>query len=290
MSNTDVFAFIGAAIFESLIIIAGNIFTIFVFLKHRNRLKRTSFLLINLAVADLLVGFTEPIVIGTYTIPQELKEPSINSTSDGHISIIFQTTFSFPSVFFLVLISLERAYALIWPLRHRVASTKGYIYGVIFSWMAAISAGILSLLAVYGVLDYAHWTVAACVIIILCLIVICVSYLAIRSRLSHRVPAIDAAHNRQNGPEQNAKLSRTLFIVIGASLVCWLPSMVSYVIHYLCFECCTLIVVHVFNMLRLVNSIVNPIIYSFRISMFRKTLIQLKLLRQSKRYSVNYRT
>ncbi|XP_078378591.1 G-protein coupled estrogen receptor 1-like [Oculina patagonica] len=289
MSKTAVIVIIGATIFESLIIIIGNLFTIFVFWKHRNNLKRTSFLLINLAAADLLVGLTEPIVLGTYKIPHELEELSINSTGYGHISIILQTTFSFASVFFLVLISLERAYALIWPLRHRVANTKGYIYGVIFVWLAAISTSLLSLLAVHGVLDYADWIVACSAMVILCLITICVSYLAIRTRLNCRVPAIDAAHNRQNGPEQNAKLSRTLFIVIGASLVCWLPSMAFYPVHYICSECAILVVVYVSNMFRLANSIVNPIIYSFRISMFRETIKRIKFRRHSKQYRVNYK-
>ena len=120
-----------AAILESIIIIVGNIITIFVFWKHRNRLKRTSFLLINLAVSDLLVGFTEPIALGAVNIPEHFEESRhFNSAHDKNISIAFQVTFSFASAFFLVLISVERSYALIWPLRHRVASTKGYIFTV----------------------------------------------------------------------------------------------------------------------------------------------------------------
>ena len=109
-----------AAILESLIIIVGNIFTIFVFWKHRYRLKRTFFLLINLAVADLLVGFTELIALGPSDIAGHLEETSFNSAPKANISTAFQVTFSLASVFFLALISLERAYALIWPLRHRV--------------------------------------------------------------------------------------------------------------------------------------------------------------------------
>ena len=54
-----IIALLLAAILESVIIIVGNAFTIFVFWKHRNRLKRTSFLLINLAVSDLLVRSEE---------------------------------------------------------------------------------------------------------------------------------------------------------------------------------------------------------------------------------------
>ncbi|XP_078375720.1 trace amine-associated receptor 5-like [Oculina patagonica] len=288
-SNTALIVITCAGIFESLIIIVGNIFTIFVFWKHRNRLKRTSLLLINLAVSDLLVGLTEPISIGTYRLPRQLDERAFNSDDNRHIAITFQSMFSFASVFFLVLISLECACALIWPLRHRVASTKDYIYSVISVWLAATSTGILSLLSVYGVLDNVQLTVAFCALVILCLIMICVSYLTIRTRLNHRVPAIDAAHNRQNGQEQNAKLSKTLFIVIAASLVCWLPSMVLYCVYYLCSECNSLIVLYVFDLFRLANSIVNPFIYSFRISMFRETIKHIKFRRQSKQYRVNYK-
>ena len=65
----------------------------------RNRLKRTSVLVINLAVADLLVRFTEPVVLGTLDIPHQLEFPSINSNRVNNLTV-FQKTFSFVSVFF----------------------------------------------------------------------------------------------------------------------------------------------------------------------------------------------
>ena len=43
---------------QSLIVFAANFLTIAVFWIHRTKLRRTYLLLINLAVADLLVGFT----------------------------------------------------------------------------------------------------------------------------------------------------------------------------------------------------------------------------------------
>ena len=74
MYNTAILVVLFAAILESLIIIFGNTFTIFVFWKHRTSLKRTFLLVINLAVADLFVGFTEPISIGAYSIPGHLED------------------------------------------------------------------------------------------------------------------------------------------------------------------------------------------------------------------------
>ena len=125
-------------LFESLLIFSGNSFTIFVFWKNRSKLKRTSFLLINLAVADLLVGLSQMIITGGFYIPDSFQT-NITSVEDNlKHSLLggFQLSLPFASVFFLVLISLERAYALIWPLRHRVASIRGYIYSAIFVWGA----------------------------------------------------------------------------------------------------------------------------------------------------------
>ena len=88
MSNTATNVIVFAAVFESLFIIVGNIFTIFVFWKHRNRLKRTYVLLINLAVADLLVGFTEPVALRTLDIPHQLEDPNVNSIRGNTLKCI----------------------------------------------------------------------------------------------------------------------------------------------------------------------------------------------------------
>jgi len=277
-----------AAIFESLIIIAGNIFTIFVFWKNRNRLKRTSFLLINLAVADLLAGFAALLSLGVFKIPGYFEDRNSQTAHNTNISIAFQITFSFASVFLLALISLERAYALIWPLRHRVASTKGYLYGATFGWITAIVCGVLVLLAVHDILDFAHWVLAIGCVLVLFLVTICASYMVIRTRLNSRAPTIDSANNRQNEQQQNAKLSRTLFIVITASLFFWVPSIVVYCTYYFCNQCVPVLVFHFFNLFSLANSLVNPIIYSFRIPMFKKIFKRTKLCKRSKRYAVNY--
>ena len=91
MHNTVIIVVLFVTMLESLTIIVGNIFTIFVFWKNRNRLKRTSFLLINLAVSDLLVGFTEPISIGAFNMPGHFKERNFNSAhNELNISIAFQ--------------------------------------------------------------------------------------------------------------------------------------------------------------------------------------------------------
>ena len=56
---------------ETAVVIIGNMFTIFVFkTQSALHLKRTCLLLINLAIADLLVGVGEVIVLANYKIPR----------------------------------------------------------------------------------------------------------------------------------------------------------------------------------------------------------------------------
>ena len=266
MDNTATIAVLFAATVESLIIVVSNIFTTCVFWKHRNRLKRTFFLPINLAVADLFAGFTEIISLRANNIPGHFEETNFNSAHNTNIWTAFEIAFSYASAFYLALISLERACALIWPLRHRVASTKVYINGAFFAWLAAV----LYIDCASSVRHIGLHLLDNCSRLcqVLCLLTICVSYVVIRIRLNCRVPAIDGPQNIQ----QNSKLSKTLFIMITASLFFWVPSLVVYFTNVVCPKCVPLVVFQIFNLFRLGNSLANPIIYSFRIPVFRKTL------------------
>ena len=104
---------------QSVVVCIGNSLTIYVFWIHRNKLKRTSFLLINLAVADLFVGVTDLTVTGTLSLPQMtgLLDAMANKTltHEAITSVLFQAMFSSVSVFFLTIIAMERAFAIIWP-------------------------------------------------------------------------------------------------------------------------------------------------------------------------------
>ena len=98
---------------EAVLIVLGNRFTIFVFWTERSRLKRTYFLLINLAVADLLVGITELIIIGTAKSHNVGKGYGFLMRSRANPIAAFILLFSGTSVYSLVLISMERAFAVL---------------------------------------------------------------------------------------------------------------------------------------------------------------------------------
>ena len=109
MPDTSVVVIHGIIFIESLVIFLGNTFTVFVFWKNRNKLKRTSFLLINLAVADLLVGLGQMITTGGFYIPHYILNNSTlsNDVLKQWILAVPQLCSPYTSVFFLVLISME---------------------------------------------------------------------------------------------------------------------------------------------------------------------------------------
>ena len=107
-------------------------------------------------------------------------------------------------MFFLVLISLERAFALIWPLLHRTTSTKTFIYGVVAAWLAGVSLGSLTWLVSYGIFEISHYTLTFSIVIVSSLATMCTSYLAIRKKLKRSDPTIGTTHQRKM-VEQNTR-------------------------------------------------------------------------------------
>ena len=248
-------------VLESIVIITGNSFTIFVFRSQRLYHKRTLFFLLNLAIADLLVGITQPIVLATKT-----------STNTRSIPSALHVFGSFSSLSFLALISLERVYAVLWPLRHRVIRNRVYVYGIIIVWSLGLCAFTLMMSSIYYTnTNIIFFTTPITSFSLISLLLICLSYLAIRTRLRFTPPGIES-HNRQSR-ERNLRLSRTFFIVAALSLVIWLPAFVVYTINDICSPCIQspngLLIV---KALHLANSMINPFVYSFRMPIFKHSL------------------
>ena len=259
-------AFIVIFSLEAAVIIIGNVFTIFVFkTQSRLHLKRTCLLLINLAVADLLVGVGEVAVLIIHKIPGTENE-SLSA------SWAFQAFGSCVSVMFLALISLERVYAVFRPLHHRVTSARGYIISIVIVWVAGLCIGGLSFLTVYhSKVDNVYAIATGDVLLFFCLVVICASYLSIRSRLYATSPALDVPQSRSTR-DHNLRLSKTFYIVVAVSLFFWLPGFVVYAIREFRSQCCSPTLLSFISALHLANSMVNPFVYSFRMKIFKDAL------------------
>ena len=259
---------------EDFLICIGNTFTIYVFWKKRRTLQKASYLLINLAVADLLLGVCQIILIGTQIQPYPFNYSELNerifSAQYSRSMPTIPITFACSSVFSLAVISLERVYAVVWPLHHRTVSSRVYFTSIGFIWAAGIGAGTLYLLSVVEVLsrEYAYVPINGTILSSLC--VVCASYMIIRTRV-RRTPLIFDNQRRRN-MERNVKLSNTLFIMISVSLICWLPATVTYTLPRWCQNCVPRIVALVTMVLQMANSIVNPVVYCYRMPIFKEEL------------------
>ena len=99
------------------------------------------------------------------------------------------------------------------------------------------------------------------------------------------------SENRPDGEKHSTKLSRTLFIMIAVSLGQSL-SVASkhrnfFCSQLLCHRCVPIPLIYASTVLHPANSLVNPVIYSFRLPIFREAVGKLKLKKQSKEYEIS---
>ena len=249
-------------IVESSLVCIGNVVTVLVFWKQRVFLKRSYYLLLNLAFADSLVGATELIHTS-----KAVHERAFSGSPLGILGALFWSV----SLLSLVVISLERAYAVLWPLRHRVASARIYIISIVLVWIGAVCLTMMPLtshlIGKVGRLP-SYLLINTVILISLCLIL--VAYLAIRKRLRSTNHTFEA-HNRKSF-KQNVNLSRTLFLAVGLSIGLFLPATAIYTVvafHHKKPLTDNNVLIFVATILYLGNSLVNPIVYSCRMPMFK---------------------
>ena len=241
-----------------------NTFTLAVFARSRHLRRRNTYLIMNLTVADLLIAA----VSGPETILL-LKENKRPKKGFGvlHVYLIISDMCWIASLGNLVLISLERLHATLYPFRHCLAGKSIYYKIIIFSWLGALSlACVLHIIRMNNsvLTDRYPWIIY----VVLTLAVLTTSYVIILSKF------ITKPHVQQLGSVISAerKLSATLFIVSAASILTLLPWVIIICIsissdRYLWIKFTPMKIASTFYHL---NSILNPVIYAIRLTEFRR--------------------
>ena len=141
MYTNTVIAFSVIISIETLLVCVGNAFVIFVFWTQctGNR-RRASYLLINLAVTDFLIGVTKIPSFITNSIPPLMRK---ERSGLGDYIAAFVVLFSTASVVSLAAVSVERTAAVLWPLAHRTSGDRVYFYCIVFIWMTAMSVFVI---------------------------------------------------------------------------------------------------------------------------------------------------
>ena len=252
---------------EFLLMFIINAFTLIIFARTLQLRKRSTYLIINLTVADLLIAA----VSGPETILVFIRNKRPKKGFGVLYSIISDMCW-IASLGNLVLISLERLHATLYPFRHCLVGKRIYYKIIIFSWLGA-----LTLACVLHIIRMKDWALADrypwIIYVVLTLAVLTTSYVIILSKL------IRKSSVQQLGSVMSAerKLSGTLFIVSAASTLTLLPWVIITCISII--QTVTLWIE--FTPYRIVltfyylNSILNPVIYAIRLPEFRRALKEL---------------
>ena len=268
---------------ELIAVVLINLFTLATFARNRHLRKRSTYLVINLTTADLLLGVAAVLLL--ILEPRILKSHNIHGEHFNWYAFLYLTLESlFPaaSLANLSLISLERLHATIYPFRHCLICEQIYFTVITFSWLLALLfASMVAILNVFrGQLTLDFYVFASyCFITVL---IITVSYVIIILN----VKSSPQSHIFGSKLLAEKKLSITLFVMTVASFLTILPLAVwvAMLRHIWC-ELSPVIADRfqlTFFTLYLCNSIINPIIYALRMQEFRKAVRKLCCYRESK--------
>ena len=237
-----------------------NAFTLVVFARSRHLRRRNTYLIMNLTVADLLIAA----VSGPETI-LFFKRNTRPKKGFGVLYSIISDMCWIASLGNLVLISLERLHATLYPFRHYCLVGKRIYYKIIiFSWLGALT--LACGIQISRMNDVPLADRYPCIIYIcLTLAVLTTSYVIIMSKFIRR------PHVQQLGSAER-KLSVTFFIVSAASILTLLPWVIIFCIsissdRYLWLQFTPMKIATTFYHL---NSILNPVIYAIRLTEFRR--------------------
>ena len=135
-SSSECIAWLTVFGIETAAIVALNVLTIIVYLKERRLRKRSMYLVINQAVADMFVGAS--VVSQSWLLGWECDFWTIHYFSVPFFFVTF-VLFVFPtaSLINLAAISLERTHATFRPLKHQLL--KKNIFGAVIAtvWITA---------------------------------------------------------------------------------------------------------------------------------------------------------
>ena len=183
-SKPEAIALCAAFIFTSIFIVVGNLLTIVLFAVNRRLRKRSLFLVINMACADLMLG-TVSLPIYLYGVGEYFQLWKNGWTMSLSIFYItFDMFFSQASLVSAAFISGERFYAIYWPFKHRTLSMRTYRIIIFSVW--TLSLVIASLLTTSDVLiSYKHTMYIWTPFVLILTIIICGCNIGIWRKFRH---------------------------------------------------------------------------------------------------------
>lgn len=264
-----------SVIILSPIIVFGNLLVVFSIWK--DPLKKlwswpSNYIILSMAVADLMVGIvTCPLTAYWGWAVHQMKNPTFGP-------VTFSITFLNISVTHMLLLTIDRFFALVTPLQYRtkvtrkrvcIATVTCWVYFLLFGFAFSLSQDHFTILAAINNLQMFSFLIC---IFLTYFVMLYRFHKYSRSAIIHDSTA--NRHRRMFQAERN--LSKAVATVICVFLICFIPWLIVQLLMFFCLQCNG-------NLSQLIlafgltqglvygNSGVNPFLYAWRIPRYRAT-------------------
>ena len=282
-SKNLVFALMALYILLALLVIAGNTFVVVAFRKSRLRPAINMFF-VSLAVSDLLVGAVSiPLWIYNLSCPYFKSCLKANARVTNFYQG-FDIFSALASISNLVAISVERYFAICWPMQHRISSFERYLLMILATWSYSLTVTV-----VYSVEFSSRWknyrgslvfTAGFAVPIIIISLMYSSIYRNVKSMNAHWKQT-NARSALRNSVQREKRTAKTMGIVTVLFVVAWLPFFVVSLLWS--FDRPSLPsygggftqLMDFIKWMHYSNSAVNPFVYAYRNEEIRRMLAKL---------------
>ncbi|XP_074618820.1 trace amine-associated receptor 8c-like [Acropora palmata] len=274
LSASECIAWLTVFGMEAVATVMLNALTIIVYLKERSLHRRSMYLVIHLAIVDMFVGTS--VIIESWKLGNTCDLWMINRRNPFSL-LIFALYRAFPtaSAINLGAISLERTHATFRPFQHRLIKKKIFGAAIAIVW---ITTGLIS--TSFFLVNVLHsqalhiFDTSWFSFFLFCNLIIVISYSSIAVKL---VSGTQPHHHGATSRER--VLTKTLFFVTVVSLLLVLPYIISKTLENMSLPTYKMISRGTYFRLNnfllflcYANSLVNPVLYAFRIPEFKKAL------------------
>ena len=186
VSEKEERAWFVAFVIEFIVIFILNAFTLAIYTRNRHLRKPSTYLIINLTVADLLVGTVSG---SSMSFQLHNLETYLCLEQDfswqSFVQFTLQELFLVASLANISLISLERLHATLFPFRHCLVGTRVYLTIILCSWLfSLILSSVLALLYLHASPAF-HYVFASYYFLII--LILTVSYAIIISTVKKTI-------------------------------------------------------------------------------------------------------
>ncbi|XP_070944752.1 lysophosphatidic acid receptor 3 isoform X4 [Macaca nemestrina] len=265
-----------------IVLCVGSFFCLFIFFSNslviaaviKNRKFHFPFyyLLANLAAADFFAGIayvflmfntgpvSKTLTVNRWFLRQGLLDTSLTASLTN-----------------LLVIAVERHVSIMRMRVHSNLTKKRVTLLILLVWAIAIFMGSVptlgwnclcnisacsSLAPIYSRSYLVFWTVSNLMAFFIMVVVYLRIYMYVKRKTNVLSPHTSGSISRRRTP---VKLMKTVMTVLGAFVVCWTPGLVVLLLDGLnCRQCGVQHVKRWFLLLALLNSVMNPIIYSYK--------------------------